>query len=63
MEINENEVYTTKEVAGILKVSLPTIKRMLKDGRLPSVRIGRQHRFLGRDLLAILSSKQDAGKE
>ena len=54
MRIEQDEVYTTKEVAEILKVSLPTVKRMLKDGRLPSVRIGKQHRFLGRDLIEIL---------
>jgi excisionase family DNA binding protein len=59
MKIEENEVYTTKEVAQILKVSLPTIKRMLKDKRLPSTRIGKQHRFLGRDLIALLDSKED----
>lgn len=59
MKIEENEVYTTKEVAEILKVSLPTVKRMLKDKRLPSTRIGKQHRFLGRDLLALLASKGD----
>jgi len=56
MKIEENEIYTTKEVAEILKISLPTIKRMLKDGRLPSTRIGRQHRFLGKDLLDIMKS-------
>lgn len=55
MHIEPNEVYTTKEVAELLKVSLPTIKRMLKDKRLKSTRIGKQHRFLGRDLLDMLS--------
>jgi len=59
MRIDENEVYTTKDVAEILKVSLPTIKRMLADGRLPSTRIGRQHRFLGKDILGILTSQSD----
>lgn len=59
MKIEENEVYTTKEVAAILKISLPTVKRMLKDKRLPSTRIGKQHRFLGKDLLAILETRQD----
>jgi len=59
MRIDENEVYTTKEVAELLKVSLPTIKRMLADGRLPSTRIGRQHRFLGKDILGILTSQSD----
>lgn len=61
MKIEENEVYTTREVAEILKVSLPTIKRMLKDKRLPSTRIGKQHRFLGRDLMEMLSIPK-AGK-
>lgn len=59
MKIEENEVYTTKEVAQILKISLPTVKRMLKDGRLKSTRIGRQHRFLGRELLDILRTRED----
>lgn len=59
MKIDENEVYTTKEVAEILKVSLPTIKRMLKDKRLPSTRIGKQHRFLGKDLMEILTIRRD----
>lgn len=59
MKIEENEIYTTKEVADLLKVSLPTVKRMLKDRRLPSTRIGKQHRFLGRDLLNIMETRQD----
>ncbi|MEW5947171.1 MAG: helix-turn-helix domain-containing protein [bacterium] len=59
LKVEENEIYTTREVAQILKVSLPTVKRMLKDRRLPSTRIGKQHRFLGRDLLAILTERRD----
>jgi excisionase family DNA binding protein len=58
MKIESNEIYTTKEVAELLKISLPTVKRMLKDGRLPSVRIGKQHRFLGKDLIEILFVKR-----
>lgn len=63
MKIEENKVYTTKEVAELLRVSMPTIKRMLKDGRLPSTRIGRQHRFLGKDLLDILTNREDLRKD
>ena len=59
MKIEPNEVYTTREVAELLKVSLPTIKRMLKDKRLKSTRIGKQHRFLGVDLLEMLSTAQE----
>ena len=62
MKIEENEVYTTKEVAELLKVSLPTVKRMLKDKRLKSTRVGKQHRFLGRDLLDMLSIQERAKK-
>jgi excisionase family DNA binding protein len=54
MKIETDEIYTTKEVAELLKISLPTVKRMLKDGRLPSIRIGKQHRFLGSDLIQII---------
>ena len=61
MKIEENEIYTTKEVAEILKISMPTIKRMLKDGRLKSTRIGRQHRFLGKEILNIMRGRGDAG--
>jgi len=59
MRIDENEVYTTKEVAEILKISMPTIKRLLKDKKLPSTRIGRQHRFLGKDILDILRNSRN----
>jgi excisionase family DNA binding protein len=59
MKIEENEIYTTKEVAEILKISLPTVKRMLKDGRLLSIRIGKQHRFLGKDLLSMLEASRE----
>ncbi len=59
MRIDENEVYTTKEVAEILKISMPTIKRLLKDKKLPSTRIGRQHRFLGKDILDILRNRRN----
>ena len=63
MKIEENEIYTTKEVAEILKISMPTIKRMLKDGRLKSTRIGRQHRFLGNDILDIMRGLSGAHAE
>ena len=36
-----NERYlTTKEVAALLSISLPTAKRYLKSGAIPSIKIG-----------------------
>ena len=58
MKIELNEVYTTKELAEILKISMPTVKRMLKEKKLPASRIGKQYRFLGSDILLLLESQK-----
>jgi excisionase family DNA binding protein len=33
---------TTKELCGLLRCSLPTVKRLLRRGELPVVRVGRR---------------------
>jgi excisionase family DNA binding protein len=33
---------TTKEICGLLRCSMPTVKRLLKRGELPIVRVGRR---------------------
>jgi len=58
-EINKNEVYTTLEAQDLLKVSNSTIKRLLKNGLIKANKIGKQYRFLGHDLLRILSPEVD----
>ncbi len=40
-----NELLTTRQVQGILKVDRITVYRMLQDGRLKGVKIGQQWRF------------------
>jgi excisionase family DNA binding protein len=57
MEIHENEVYTTKEVQSLLKISQATLMRLLKKGVLKAGKVGHQHRFLGKELLHFLSPK------
>ena len=44
------ELLTPPEVAAILRVSVPTVRRMVKDGRLASVRVGSQLRFRPEDV-------------
>jgi len=52
--VSPGAVYTLQEVCRILRISEATARRWIRDGRLPGRRIGRNYRFLGRDLLDVL---------
>ncbi|PJE51063.1 MAG: hypothetical protein COV29_02200 [Candidatus Yanofskybacteria bacterium CG10_big_fil_rev_8_21_14_0_10_36_16] len=54
-EINHNEVYTTSEARGLLKISESTIKRLLKTGIIRANKVGGQYRIMGKELLRVLS--------
>jgi excisionase family DNA binding protein len=49
---------TTEEVLDYLQVNLRTIYRLIKAGRIPAVRVGRQWRFRKRDIDAWLESQR-----
>lgn len=49
---------TTEEVLGYLKVNPRTIYRLIRNGDLPAVRIGRQWRFRRSDLDAWLERQR-----
>ncbi len=57
MEINPNEVYTTKETQSLLKISSSTIKRLFKRGLLRANKVGGNYRILGKEILRIVSPK------
>ena len=57
MEIKENAVYTSKEVIALLKISASTLKRLLKSGLIRANKIGGQYRFMGREVLRVVSPK------
>ena len=61
--IQPGAVYTLAEACEILQVSEATLRRWLKDGRLPSARIGRGYRFLGSQLLDALTLLEPETKE
>ena len=51
----ENDLLTQQEAARYLKVSLKTLRRLVREGRLPEVRLGpRLPRYLIRDLDTLL---------
>src|SRR3954451_21533434 len=52
---------TTEEVLEYLQVNLRTVSRLIKAGKIPAVRVGRQWRFRKRDIDAWLDSQRPRG--
>mgnify|MGYP002630909519 CR=1 FL=1 len=62
----KNEVFlTTEEVLEYLQINLRTVYRLIKAGKIPAVRVGRQWRFRKRDIDAWLDGQgtKPAGPE
>jgi excisionase family DNA binding protein len=49
--IESDRIYTTQEVAKAFKVSVATISRAIRVGKLKAVRVGGQWRILGADFI------------
>jgi excisionase family DNA binding protein len=56
--MNDESFFTTEAVLDYLQVNLRTVYRLIKAGRIPAVRVGRQWRFRKRDIDAWLESQQ-----
>jgi excisionase family DNA binding protein len=54
----EDTFLTTEEVLEYLQVNLRTVYRLIKAGKIPAVRVGRQWRFRKRDIDAWLDSQR-----
>jgi excisionase family DNA binding protein len=54
--MNDDSFLTTEEVLDYLQVNLRTVYRLIKAGKIPAVRVGRQWRFRKRDIDAWLES-------
>jgi excisionase family DNA binding protein len=54
----EEGFLTTEEVLEYLQVNLRTVYRLIKAGKIPAVRVGRQWRFRKRDIDAWLESQR-----
>jgi excisionase family DNA binding protein len=53
---------TTEEVLEYLQVNLRTVYRLIKAGKIPAVRVGRQWRFRKRDIDTWLDSQRPGGR-
>jgi excisionase family DNA binding protein len=58
---NDEVFLTTEEVLEYLQVNLRTVYRLIKAGKIPAVRVGRQWRFRKRDIDAWLDSQRTQG--
>ena len=64
LNLPTDEVFlTTEEVLEYLQVNLRTVYRLIKAGKIPAVRVGRQWRFRKRDIDAWLDSQRSQAKE
>jgi len=59
LHLQNDEVFlTTEEVLEYLQVNLRTVYRLIKAGKIPAVRVGRQWRFRKRDIDAWLDGQR-----
>ena len=58
----EDHFLTTEEVLEYLQVNLRTVYRLIKAGKIPAVRVGRQWRFRKRDIDHWLSTSRPSGR-
>jgi len=56
MNIHKNQLYTTQEVAKILKVSAVTIKRYISGNKILSIKFNGLRRIKGNEILNIINS-------
>ena len=62
LNLSTDEVFlTTEEVLAYLQVNLRTVYRLIKAGKIPAVRVGRQWRFRKRDIDAWLDTQGTQG--
>ena len=60
MKIDKNQLYTTQEVAELLKVAAITVKRYISQNKIPSIKFNGIRRVKGNDLENILKTKKHA---
>lgn len=58
----DDHFLTTEEVLDYLQVNLRTVYRLIKAGKIPAVRVGRQWRFRKRDIDAWLDSSRQTDR-
>jgi len=58
LDMNDEHFLTTDEVLDYLQVNLRTVYRLIKAGKMPAIRVGRQWRFRKKDLDVWLANRR-----
>lgn len=56
--LGDDRLATVAEVAAHMRVSNMTVYRLIKSGQLPALRVGKNFRIRGRDLVAYLEASR-----
>jgi len=59
----KSEIMTSREVMSYLKISKPTLYRMIRLGDLKAVKIGKNYRFLKEDVEELLRAEARNGEQ
>ncbi len=57
----EHRLLTVREVAGAMRVSTMTVYRLIRDGQLPAIRVGKHFRIRATDVDAFLAARMVNG--
>jgi excisionase family DNA binding protein len=57
--MNIYEIMNIKEVAGYLKIPIPTVYKLAQSGKVPAVKVGKHWRFLKKDLDHLFEKKAE----
>lgn len=52
------EIYTPEEIAGQLKLTVRTIYKLIREGKLPATRIGREYRISDEQVERFMKSQE-----
>lgn len=62
--VGTNEILNIKEVSAYLKIPISTVYKLVQNGKVPAIKVGKHWRFMKKDLDLLFAQKgPEKGKE